>query len=215
MRSLEFRLFGIPVVVDPWFWAIAVLLGAQLRPQYIPVWIVTVFVGVLVHEMGHALAGRYYGLSPAIRLYAMGGVTSWPVRRRLPTWPSVGLSLAGPAAGFAFGILLWMLFYILPREVVETSWVSAALTLGLFVNFGWGCLNLLPVLPLDGGNVMRELVYRYVLRPAPDLPPRISMIVAGVVALMGVASGQYFLAGLFGWMAYANYQEYERVFRGR
>ncbi len=211
MRSLEFKLLGIPIAVDPWFWAIAVLLGAQLTPALIPIWILSVFVGVLVHELGHALAGRYYGLAPAIRLYALGGVTTWPVRKRLPTWNNVALSLAGPMAGFALGIVLWLLLQLMPLEVVRTRWVNAALSFGLFVNFGWGALNLLPVLPLDGGNVMRELVYRYVLRPAPELPPRISMIAAGVMALLGLASGSLVLAGLFGWLAYANYQDYERV----
>jgi len=210
MRNLHFQLFGIPVIVEPWFWLIALLLGLNLPPESLLIWIPTVFVGVMVHELGHAAAGRYYGLIPSIRLHSMGGLTSWARGRRLSTWPSVALSLAGPAAGFALGFLIWSMDFLLPHELRYSRAIADVLWFGWWVNIGWGLINLLPVLPLDGGNVMRELVYRYVLRPAPDLPARISMFVAGGMAALWFMNQQIFAAMLFGWLAYSNYMDSQR-----
>ena len=63
-------------------------------------WVVAVFLSVLVHEMGHALAIRALGVQPWITLYGMGGLTSHR-GGRLPPKTQILVSLAGPAAGFA------------------------------------------------------------------------------------------------------------------
>ena len=56
----------------------AVVLGARLqRPDLIAIWVAIVFISVLVHELGHALVGRMFGLDPQIELHGMGGTTSW------------------------------------------------------------------------------------------------------------------------------------------
>jgi len=210
MRSWSFRVGGIPVTVEPWFWLVAVVLGMYLEPRYLTAWVPAVFLGVLVHELGHALVGRSYGLTPSISLYGLGGVTSWRNTQRLDTWRSVWLSLAGPMAGFGLGLALWVIATLVPLPSVGW-WAYALVYFGMYVNFGWGLLNLLPVLPLDGGNIMRVLVRRYVLRPASQLPLQISVAVAACTALAGAVWGQFGLAMLFGWLAYLNYLSLQRA----
>ncbi|HSO11633.1 MAG TPA: hypothetical protein VLT51_04610, partial [Anaerolineales bacterium] len=73
--DLRFSIAGIPVRVHPLFWLIALLLGSSGALVEIPIWILVVFVSILVHELGHALAFRRYGIQSHIVLHAMGGLT--------------------------------------------------------------------------------------------------------------------------------------------
>jgi hypothetical protein len=72
---LQFRLFGIPVQVLPFFFLTALLIGPHdLRGAVL--WVPIVFVGVLAHELGHAAAIRNQGFAPAIQLHGFGGATT-------------------------------------------------------------------------------------------------------------------------------------------
>jgi membrane-associated protease RseP (regulator of RpoE activity) len=89
------------------------LLGANERnPAKLAIWVVVVAVSVLVHELGHALMGRAFGLTPRIELHGMGGTTSFTAateeraREGLGTGRAIAISLAGPFAGFAFGAVV-------------------------------------------------------------------------------------------------------------
>src|SRR5262245_55219146 len=101
------RIFGIPISVDLSFFMIAVVLGAPRlsRPALLAQWVAVVLVGVVVHELGHALVGRVFGLKPRIHLYGMGGLTTWEAGRELSPLRSVAVSLAGPFAGFGLAAL--------------------------------------------------------------------------------------------------------------
>ncbi|MCH8921713.1 MAG: peptidase, partial [Planctomycetes bacterium] len=76
--DLHFSLFGFPVRISPWFWAMSLLLGFRLgNPKLLLMWVGVVFVSILIHELGHALAMRYYGWNARITLYAFGGLASY------------------------------------------------------------------------------------------------------------------------------------------
>ena len=99
---LTLRLGGIPVRIRGLFLVMAGVLGmSQGGPDVVAVWIAIVFVSVLVHELGHALVGRMFGLAPQIELHAMGGTTSWIEPREIGHARGIAISLAGPFAGFA------------------------------------------------------------------------------------------------------------------
>ncbi|MBA2577584.1 MAG: hypothetical protein H0V05_13220 [Euzebyaceae bacterium] len=151
------HLAGIPVRVDRSFFVIAVLLGwSPGRPVLsLVTWVAIVLVSVLAHELGHGLALRAYGLRPRILLYAMGGLTFHGPSpgRPLGPWRQIAVSLAGPAVGLALGAAVVAL-----RGSVPVSGPLAATVLRdlVWVNVGWGVLNLVPMLPLDGGNVLKS-----------------------------------------------------------
>src|SRR3569832_1985176 len=91
-----FRLFGIPVRVEPVFLLIAGMLGYQLIDESLSlvfVWIGVTFVSILVHELGHALLLKAYGRPSSILLHGMGGVTMHD--RQLPRARGIAVSLAG------------------------------------------------------------------------------------------------------------------------
>jgi membrane-associated protease RseP (regulator of RpoE activity) len=176
--GLSFRLFGLPVTVQPWFFLTAYIVGRQsIDIVTESVWIVVVFLGVLVHELGHAVAARSAGLSPSITLHGFGGTTSWAPVRPIGPWAQIGITAAGPVLGIATGGLAWALL-----EWGVLGWASFVLRDMMWVNLGWGVLNLLPVLPLDGGQIAGTLAGLVAGRRG-----RVAMRVLSLVLLAGIA----------------------------
>jgi len=235
--DLRFSIAGIPVRVHPLFWLIALLLGSSTDLLQLPIWVFVVFVSILVHELGHALAMRRYGQPSRIILHFAGGLTvpepvSWG-----SGWANVSLrpnqeifiSLAGPGAGFLLAALVvvgatisggsiitnW-LFGVIPLPVAALMPIggrilSLLVTMLLWVNIFWGLINLLPVYPLDGGNVSRYLL----LQADPIEGVRkslwISVIAGGLVAIAGLLIlRSVYMALLFGLLAFQSYQSLQR-----
>jgi Zn-dependent protease len=186
--GLRFPVFGFPVRIHLSFLFIALFIGLTGPEPSLAralVWLVVVSASVLVHELGHAFAARAVGSQPTIDLYALGGLTAFAPPRPLSRLQSVGISLAGPFAGFALGLLVLSgasVFgvdrpspFVGPGAPVVDLVVGAA----IWVNLYWGFVNLLPVLPLDGGNVMRSLL--------PGDGERRDRIAAGISIVIVVA----------------------------
>ncbi|MCB1080932.1 MAG: site-2 protease family protein [Chlamydiia bacterium] len=114
-------------------------------------WIFVIFVSILVHEFGHALTARYFGQRPRIELVAFGGLT-YPEGRRLRGWREFLVVLDGPI----FGFLLFLVATLLLATGFFTSpFVVYTLRIFQWVNLFWTVVNLLPVMPLDGGQLLR------------------------------------------------------------
>jgi Zn-dependent protease len=182
MKALQFRISGIPVRVEPIFFVVMALLGwlNSRNAGLIPVFMVVGGASILLHELGHATAHRSFGAKPRITLTGFGGVTVGPVQ---PRGRSLVVTLAGPIAGF----LAALIGVALSQTVNSSSTVvKAAIDDLIWVNIVWGIFNLLPILPLDGGNVAADL---FGMRTAR------AMSVAGAagLGLLGLYSGQIFL----------------------
>lgn len=160
-----FSILGFPVRVTPFFFLIVLFLGAPAGDEWdervlgkLAIWFGAVFVAVLLHELGHALVMRRYGYAPSIVLHGLGGHTTWGRGPARPTpRQRVLVSLAGPFAGIAIGIAPFLLDVI--YEYQPGHWaLQELLFLGWFTTFGWGVLNLVPMLPWDGGHVVESAV---------------------------------------------------------
>ncbi len=237
--DLQFSIAGIPVRVHPLFWLIAFLFGFSANNLlYTVIWVVVVFVSILIHELGHAFAFRRYGQRSSIVLHFMGGLTipeqvSWG-----RTWANVALSprqeilisLAGPFSGFLFAALVlgaviaaggsatvnWLLGFI-PLPSPSLPFGGAFLNLFvitlLSVNIFWGLINLVPVYPLDGGNVARYALLQYDPRDGIRKSLWLSVIAGGVVAVAGlVFFGSIYMAFLFGFLAFQSFQSLQSRF---
>jgi len=193
---------GVPVRVDWSFWLLAVLLGYQAREGWLLVaWVAVVLVSVLVHELGHAFTLRLFEQRPHVVLYAFGGVTfgSAPHRSRAE---SIIVSIAGPITAL---ILLGLPAYLLR----DSSWALQSYDRYVvvhdiaWVNIVWSIANLMPVLPLDGGNVTASLVGERTARI-------ISIAVAAAGALYFLETGNQFgalFAALFAVMNFTSLQQ--------
>jgi len=85
--DLRFRLLGFDVQVHPLFWLMALLFGISWQaPLLILLWVVVVFVSILLHELGHALALRAFGHDAAIALYLGGGLAMPTGGRHYNRW---------------------------------------------------------------------------------------------------------------------------------
>lgn len=230
--DLRFNIAGFPVRVHPLFWVIAILLGSGSNNLFmIPVWIVIVFVSILVHELGHALAFRGYGQPSSILLHFSGGVT---IPESVPWgggYANVGLtpnqhiivSLAGPFAGFLLAGLTLAVGAALGGEIIVTSilgvipfpvvlmpygsiFTDIFITM-LWVNVFWGIINLLPVFPLDGGQVTRYFLIQQDPYNGLRTSLWVSVIAGGLLAVVGmVALGSIYMAFLFGLLAFQSFQ---------
>ena len=203
------RLGPIPIRLDPSLFVILALIGFQpgVTLNEILVWVVVAAFCILVHELGHAVAFLTFKRKPSILLYGFGGVTS--AEGGLGPWASLVTSLAGPIAGFGLGGLILLggmsVGTLEQGTLAYTAWFD-----GLFACFAFGVLNLLPVLPLDGGAALAAFL-RGVQGPEGEQVARyVSIVVAALLALVGFRFGQIF-AGLFGVLfAAQNYQEVKR-----
>jgi stage IV sporulation protein FB len=178
--DLNFRVFRVPVRVHPLFWLVMGLLGlTALGRGGVGVWLIWMaiaFVSLLVHELGHALVARTYGASPHVVLYAFGGLAGW-FGAGLTRGQRIAVALAGPFAGFAL-MALAMALGGGPGAASSSLWAGAMVDLYL-INLVWNLLNLLPVWPLDGGAVTRELFNIYRPRDGERLAFGSSALVAG------------------------------------
>lgn len=235
--DIHFRLFGFPVRIHPFFWVVVALLGLNRGDEGTPpgellMWVAVVFVSILVHELGHAFLQRRFGGRPWITLYGFGGLASCEDCDRSPR-SQILISLAGPAAGFLFALAVmtgvrlaghtigWgnpdrvaeaviaipfvgRTLYWAPFEAYQANVLLLNI---LWVNVYWGLINLLPVYPLDGGRVSRELFTIGNPRRGIVLSLWLSTITAGVVAAWVLINWEaIFTAIMFGYLAYSSYQ---------
>jgi Zn-dependent protease len=192
--NLSFRLGKVPVRISPSFFLMTVFLGSfGANLSIIVAWVVIVLASVLVHELGHASMGRAFGLEPRIDLHGMGGTTSWATPKQLSAGRRIAISLAGPGAGFCVAAVVMVAGIIIRSSPGSSASSFAESPLGayvfdalLWVNFGWGVLNLFPMLPLDGGSVMTQLL-NIVTHGRGERPARVISIGVAAAALLAAA----------------------------
>jgi Zn-dependent protease len=262
--DFHFQIFGIPVRVTPFFWVAAAVLGwdfaAWLDRQLdsmagsslevhsasnpgqgmlLLLWIAAVFASILVHELGHSLMMRGYGIRSYIVLYHFGGLAVPDTAKTFVRFggftrpqQQIAISAAGPAAQLLLvavlvlalrlsdAALLWSPTLLDPVvSVTEGRQIPSAplqaLLLALLVpNVGWALLNLLPIYPLDGGQIARELFSLFDARDGTRNSLILSVVAGAGVAVYAYTSGDVFLAMMFAMLAYSSYQVLQ-AFHGR
>ncbi|MFW2390679.1 MAG: site-2 protease family protein [Polyangiales bacterium] len=213
--SIEFSLFRIPIRIHLWFWLMALWLWTLNSDQGwagLLIWVVVVFQGILMHELGHAMVGRAFGRQPRIELIALGGLTWWEQREPMSPGRSLLVSAAGPAVGIFIGSVALVLMDVL--RVPDPSLARYGFRSLIFVNLGWGLLNLLPVLPLDGGNIVASLMELLAPTRGRLLACYISFAVIGLLFVLTVSLQQYPATILLFLLAFSTYQAF-RIERQR
>jgi Zn-dependent protease/CBS domain-containing protein len=162
------RPFGIPVFVSPYWFVIAgvfiiiyandlaATLHGSTRFIVAAAFVVLLYVSVLIHELSHSLVARSYGLPVRrILLYPLGGFSE--IEREPPTPGREFLvSAAGPALSLALAAGGYGLMHVVAPDTVAGTLVSQLRWANLVV----GIFNLLPGLPLDGGRMLRAVIWK-------------------------------------------------------
>ncbi|HEX2488031.1 MAG TPA: site-2 protease family protein, partial [Blastocatellia bacterium] len=199
------KIFGIPVKIEPFFLVVVGFLGYRpnLPLEYLVEWLVVALVSILAHEFGHALMVRSFGLSPQILIYGFGGLTSWTENKEISHKKHIAISLAGPFAGFLFGGAVYLSKLALP-DLYADSFGRITYRDLIWVNFGWGIFNLLPVLPLDGGNVAHSIEQWVTKRPSGTITRVISLVVAVGVGMLALSINEIWVVFLMALFALSN-----------
>ncbi|HET6897464.1 MAG TPA: site-2 protease family protein [Vicinamibacteria bacterium] len=205
-HGIFFWLLRTIVKVRYTFFLTSVLLGMRTASVgRLLVWTLVSFLAILLHEFGHAFAARYYGQDPKIEIHGFGGVTEWAWVDELRWWQRVIISVAGPGIGFLVGGLLYLYQALSPR--FESFWVSLASWYFLWATLAWGLFNLLPILPMDGGHVLDELLQHRMGQSEGRLRTRkISIGAAGLAMIAGIGMGEVWAVILCAIFAFDNYQ---------
>lgn len=141
----------IPITIHPFFWLFAALIGWLSSGTLVGVfvWVGIIFFSVLIHEYGHALAALFFKQNARIQLVALGGLTIFD-GPKLKFWQQFIITLNGPLFGFLLFLLAtFLLQFSFPPFLMQV------LKLTQFANLFWTVVNLIPVLPLDGGQLLR------------------------------------------------------------
>ncbi|MGH3247074.1 MAG: site-2 protease family protein [Trebonia sp.] len=196
------RPFGIPVYVSPYWFIIAgvfiVIYANDLsssisgNTRYIvaAAFVILLYASVLVHELSHSVVARGYGLPVRrILLYPLGGVSE--IEREAPTpGREFAVAGAGPALSLVLGAIGWGLSQLAPYGV------TGALIRQLMVaNIIVGVFNLLPGLPLDGGRLLRAVIWKITGKPATAT---IAAAWVGRVLALGLLAIPFFSGSLAG-----------------
>lgn len=141
----------IPLTIHPFFWVFAAIIGWLSSNTFMGtlIWVGIIFVSVIIHEFGHALTAVFFKQKARIQLIALGGVTTFD-GPKLKFWQQFVITFNGPLFGFflflAATFLLHLSFPPLFLKILKATQIA---------NLFWTIVNLLPVLPLDGGQLLR------------------------------------------------------------
>ncbi len=181
--------------VQPSFFILSALLAGARPVSLILVWVAVVFVSVLVHELGHAMAFRAFGVPAEIELYSMGGLTRPQAGGALNPLRLLGVSLAGPALGLGLGLAVLAAASVTGAESGGGIGAEVAHDL-IYVNIVWSLANLLPILPLDGGHVLHHTLDVLTRRDTELIAQGISLLSVVAVAAWALSRGLWFTAGI-------------------
>ena len=206
---IRFSMFGIPIEVQPFFCLTLVLLGGasgadtQAEILGIGIFVIAGFISILVHELGHALTARHFGAQTHIALIAFGGYAAYS-GVRMTRRQSFLITAAGPAIQIVLGLAVFLLARALPTLSVHGEYFLGTL---IWISLAWAILNLLPVLPLDGGRMLEAILG----------PERIKItlwvtIIVSILAGLAIheRTGSWIFPiflGMFAWQAFQQLKE--------
>jgi Zn-dependent protease/CBS domain-containing protein len=196
------RPFGIPVYVSPYWFIIAgvfcviyandlsAALSGNIRYVVAAAFVVLLYLSVLVHELSHSVVARGFGLPVRrILLHPLGGISE--IEREAPTpGREFAVAGAGPALSLALGAIGWGLAQLVPDGVT-----GALIRQLMFANIIVGVFNLLPGLPLDGGRMLRAVIWKITKKPTTAT---IAAAWVGRILALGLLAIPFFSGGLAG-----------------
>ena len=209
------------------------------RLPLLVLWAACLLVSILIHELGHAFAFRQNGIESSIVLYHFGGLaipsgeSRGGFEKRSGPIGDMWVSFAGPFAQLSSAVLLAAVVHFAGYQLEAFRWmpgslervpgamdgkpidspgVYAMLVFYLLPSIFWALINLLPVLPLDGGHIARS----FVLMQGGDITTAlwISVIAAGLTAAYGMSIGQTYIAIFFLILGVSSFQALQQVGRG-
>ncbi len=209
------RVAGIDLFLHPTFLLLLAFVGLTNSDSLGAVLLISAVFGcVLLHELGHALMARWYGIETAdITLYPIGGVARL---ERMPKAPGAELliALAGPAVNVALALLFGGMMAIRSFWSLSVSEGPGVMLLSnlLIINLGLALFNMVPAFPMDGGRVLRALLSGWLgRRRATEIASMIGRGLALAFGMYSLLHGDLIRATLAGFIYMAARAELAQV----
>lgn len=204
-------------------------------------WITVLFISILVHELGHAIMMRRLGRNARVVLYFMGGLaieesgSPWSLdygRQGRTTTEQIWISAAGPGAGFLLAALTAMGVYATGGSVTPyiafdslpyffselggglagNQHLQLFIEYMLYINFFWSLINLLPVIPLDGGQIAQAVLTQQDPWQGVAKALWLSVFVGAAAAVIfGILLHEMFMLVLFASLAFSCYMTLQQL----
>ncbi len=202
-----FRLFtlaNVPVSISPWF---LFLLFYLSKGAGVPIVLAAacITLSLLVHEFGHALMARRFGMTPEILLHGYGGHTTHSPAQR--DRDDALIVAAGPLSGMLLAAVSYAAIAYVPLHAIapqQAFTVAQTLNYLVLINVFWSIFNLLPLWPMDGGLLFRLGMLRLFKPATAERVTHITGLV--LVALAMLAATKYapsilvfLILGMMGW----------------
>lgn len=194
-------LFGTDIYCAPSFFLLVAVCFLLAGPGPGALFCVALIISVLVHEFGHVFAVKWFlRAQSTVVLWGLGGICLHP--GTTSSGKQVGISLMGPAFGFGLAAVSLAAALLVPDvSPVLTSFLATM----VWINVFWTVANLLPILPLDGGQALRAALTKPLgAGRATRITRWISVAVAGLALAGALAAGKDLLAALAAVLLFQN-----------
>ncbi|MFZ0565844.1 MAG: M50 family metallopeptidase [Chlamydiales bacterium] len=185
----------IPITIHPLFWLVAFFIGWMWTfslPAAL-LCLAVILISVLFHELGHALTAVLFGQRTRIELAVFGGFT-YREGKKLKLWEEFIVVLNGPVAGF----LLFLIAYLFYRHVtIESQTLAFTVQFTFIANLFWTVINLVPVLPLDGGHLLSIILESIFGFRGVKMAILIGLGIAIVISVFFFIIGMFLIGALF------------------
>ena len=185
----------IPVIIHPLFWLIALFIGWMwtFDVSKTLISVLVILFSVLFHEFGHALTALLFGQKTRIELAAFGGFT-YREGRKLKLWEEFLVVLNGPIAGFILFLVAYLLYHAF---TTENQLLLFVLKFTFVANLFWTIINLVPVLPLDGGHLMSIILEAIFGFKGVKIAIIAGIVVAVAISILFFSLGMFLIGALF------------------
>ena len=201
-----FQLFGFPTAIRPGF-GIFIFILAFLYPFPLGLWVAgAVAIFTLIHELGHAFVARRNKCDASIALDFMVAYAAYESTTPLTWSQKIAISLSGPGLqiGSAMAGLAAFGFNPFSRSDISSSEIAAAVW---WAGIALGAINLIPLLPLDGGAVVGEIAERLLPHRGRRYVLQASFGITVVIAAATLIYGLIGLLPLFLFMLMMQWQQ--------
>ena len=200
-----FNVFGFPTTVKPGFGVFLAFL-IFLYPYPLGLWMAgAVGIFTLIHELGHALAARMSGCTASISLDFMVAYAAYEPRSPLTWGQKARIALAGPSLQIVCAVTVLLLNSTNPFSRADITISDATISIW-WAGIALGAMNLIPLLPLDGGAFVASIVEHFMPGRGNNIVLKISAALTALAFVVCIAAGMTGLAPLFVFMLFMQYQ---------
>ncbi len=198
-----FSVAGIDVSVSFWYLLLMGMFAFGTPGVSGILLVLAITISIIIHEFGHAIPSKLYGLHPSILLHGFGGLCSHQPADS--DWKDILIVVAGPVVQIAFGLVAFGFLAVFAVPGARMNWELFVYYFA-WVSVIWGGINLvLPIFPLDGGQLFHMLLRRFTKEHrAQDIALKTSILFAIVCGMWAITAGWWFGAFMAAFITMGN-----------